>query len=462
MRVLHVIPRFIGGGPERHLLALAAEWKKAGFTTEHKVAVLETPISAALFLRARKLGMQILGKPSIADLQAAIANADIVEVTTWNHPLLLDTLRHDWPAARVIVQSAVVGTTAPQILFEELGRFADTFLITSSLSLQTSALRLARLRGASIMFVPALADMSRLQDFSPRAHEGINVGYLGLIEPTKMHPRFAELSAAVRSHDVRFDLFGDGTWAPDLARRFEELGAGHRVRFHGHAEDLRAAFAELDVFGYPLAADSYATSEKALQEAMWAGIPPVVLAGNGASGLVEHEHTGLVCNSDNDYPRAIDLLANDASLRRRLGAAAQVYARQHFDPSSNALRLRKLFELTAALPPRAREPLPGRGAPAAARFVQSLGNLARPFKTSLDGTPRYSLFEIGAAEAAIAASSAVLARGEGGVIHYRNAFPDDPHLRLWTGLIARNAGDSDTAAAEFNAALGLGLHPQIR
>ena len=134
-----------------------------------------------------------------------------------------------------------------------------------------------------IAYVPALADMSRLAGFQPRAHTGIRVGYLGLVEPTKMHPRFAELSAAVRTRDVHFDVFGDGSWGPELARRFSALGAAERVTFHGHAEDLREALAEIDIFGYPLAPDTYATSEKAIQEAMWAGIPVVVLSGNGAA-----------------------------------------------------------------------------------------------------------------------------------------------------------------------------------
>ncbi len=186
--------------------------------------------------------------------------------------------------------------------------------------------------------------MSRLDGFRTRAHTGIRVGYLGLVEPTKMHPRFAELSAAVRTRDVRFDVFGDGSWGPELARRFGALGAAERVQFHGHAEDLREALAEIDIFGYPLAPDTYATSEKAIQEAMWVGIPVVVLSGNGASGLVEHERTGLVCDGEDEYPRAIERLAEDSGLRRRLGEAARDFAHEHFDQARNAERLRAVFE----------------------------------------------------------------------------------------------------------------------
>ena len=96
--------------------------------------------------------------------------------------------------------------------------------------------------------------------------------------------------------------------------------------------------------------------------------------------------------------------------------------------------------------------------------MRSLGDLAGPFATSLDrgrknGRVVPSVDAIVEADAAIARSSAVLARGEGGNNHYRNTYPDDPHFRLWSGLVARHAGDTETAALEFAAAAELGVAP---
>ena len=90
MRILHVIPRFIGGGPERHLLALAAAWRTQGLQTRHQVAVLDPPISAPLFIKARRLGLTIMARPGDDDLDEAIRDADVVEINYWNHPRLLD------------------------------------------------------------------------------------------------------------------------------------------------------------------------------------------------------------------------------------------------------------------------------------------------------------------------------------------------------------------------------------
>ena len=63
MKVLHILPRFIGGGPERHVLALAELWRKARYVAQHTLAVLEPPLSASLVLKARKMGVSILQEP---------------------------------------------------------------------------------------------------------------------------------------------------------------------------------------------------------------------------------------------------------------------------------------------------------------------------------------------------------------------------------------------------------------
>jgi hypothetical protein len=190
---------------------------------------------------------------------------------------------------------------------------------------------------------------------------------------------------------------------------------------------------------------------------MWAGIPPVVLGGNATSELVEHERTGLICDREADYPAAIERLAADGAFRRWLSDAARIYARTHFDPGCNAMRIRTLFEQTAGLEKRRHPPLSGRGLSPAARFVATLGEQSGPFAPSLEGTRLHPPQKVLAADALIAESSAVLARGEGGVIHHRNVFPGDPLLRLWSGLIARRAGDFAAWREESEAAVVLGL-----
>jgi glycosyltransferase involved in cell wall biosynthesis len=457
MNLLHVIPRFIGGGPERHLLALAAAWLKTDIRIRQKVIVLDPPVSMPLLLKARRLGVEILIDPDLTSIRDAVAAADAVDITFWNHPRLYDLLRQELPASRWVMRSAVAGTSLPQVLTAAVGGIPDRLVLSTNASFTTAAVQEARRRGCAIESIPALADMSRLEGFVPRPHEGIRVGYLGLVEPTKMHPRFADLCLAVGDRNVRFDVFGGGSWRGALQNRFDSAGASDRVRFHGQIDDIRWAFEEMDIFGYPLAPDTFATSEKTIQEAMWAGIPPVVLAGNGSTPLVEHERTGLVCESEADYPAAIRRLAGDDSLRRRLGEAARAHARNHFDPDRNAARFGEIFNSVSDLPPRSPLPLPGRDLSGSQRFLESLGPQGHAFSVSLESGQDAFGAELAAAEDLIKQSSAVLVNGEGGIVHYRHAYPNDPHLRLWCGLTSLHAGNNESAERDFRSAIELGL-----
>jgi glycosyltransferase involved in cell wall biosynthesis len=457
MNLLHVIPRFIGGGPERHLLALAAAWQKTDVGIRQKVLVLDPPVSAALLVKARRLGIEIQINPELSVIRDAVQAADVVDISFWNHPRLYDLLRHELPPSRWVIRSAVAGTTLPQVLTPAVGRLPDRLVLSTSASLATAAVREARLRGCPVESIPALADMSRLEGFRPRPHEGIRVGYLGQVEPTKMHPRFADLCLAVADGNVCFEVFGSGSWRGALEQRFDAAGASDRVRFHGPIEDIRRAFEEMDIFGYPLAPDTYATSEKTIQEAMWAGIPPVVFAGNGSTALVDHEQTGLVCQSEADYPAAIRRLADDDALRRRLGQAARDHARAHFDPDRNAARFGSIFRSVSEAPRRSPLPFPGRDTSGAWRFFESLGPQGHVFGVSFAGDQASNAGELAAADASIGKSSAVLATGEGGIVHYRNAYPEDPHLRLWCGLTSLHAGNNASAERDFRSAIEFGL-----
>jgi hypothetical protein len=81
-----------------------------------------------------------------------------------------------------------------------------------------------------------------------------------------------------------------------------------------------------------------------------------------------------------------------------------------------------------------------------------MGDAAPQFASSLSG-------QDGEAEEQIAASSPLLASGEGGIFHYRNTFPDDPHLCLWSALVLHRQGRTERAGHELRAAIELGLDP---
>jgi hypothetical protein len=274
-----------------------------------------------------------------------------------------------------------------------------------------------------------------------------------------MHPRYVEMSARVRVPGVSFVVCGSGDGFAALARRARELGLGERFELRGFVEDVASVLAELDVFGYPLCEDNYAGSDLVLQEAMYAGVPPVVLP-FGRTHLVQHGVTGIVAADENEYAAAIETLHADPDLRRRLGRAAQVYARANCSPQAAAHHWDGIYRDMLRAPKRTRtwplcRQIAAAATPGAARFIDSLGASAGPFAASVESTDEATLL---AAEQAVGESSPAMASaGGGGVLHYRRRYADDPWLRLWSGLILERQGRPALAAGEYSAVLRLGI-----
>ncbi|AMN42097.1 glycosyl transferase group 1 [Rhodoplanes sp. Z2-YC6860] len=454
LKILHIIPRFIGGGPERSLLAFVAQERVVGTANRHAVVILDVPVSLHMLVAARKLGVELVIRPERDALTRLIEETDIVQIHFWNHPAMATLLRTlAFPPARVVVWSHVLGIHAPQVLTEDVVLFGDRLVVTSRRTLGSAGARHARQHDIPIHYVPGVADMSRLDGFVPRQHDGICVGYIGVVNETKMHPRFAEMSAAIRAPEIRFVVCGGGGGEAHLRSRFSALGMADRVAIRGVIENIREALEKFDIFGYPLADDTYATSEKALQEAMWVGVPPVVFPHGGLRDLVENERTGLVVTTEQGYSDAIERLAHDTGLRCRLGEEARRFARAEFEPARWSRVSNELLRAMMDEPPRTREPCPGAGDSAAANFVRSLGDQAGPFATALT-EPVEASRRRAAANEQIAAASRLLANGEGGVAHYCNAFPDDPDLRFWASLISEAAARRRAAHQETRSPSG--------
>ena len=71
LNVLHIIPRFVGGGPERSLLAFAAYERVAGTANRHVVAVLEPPVAPHMFLACAAARRRTRNSPRTAGTRAA-------------------------------------------------------------------------------------------------------------------------------------------------------------------------------------------------------------------------------------------------------------------------------------------------------------------------------------------------------------------------------------------------------
>ncbi len=443
IQVLHLFGRLTAGGPAYSLLTLIRASAASG-DVSHTVATL-TPPEASTAAQLEECGAGVRHAATPAALAELVRAADIVHVHFWNNPWLYRALGSGLPAARLLVWSHVSGERAPQVLPAQLLEYAD---VTVASSAQTQALP-----GLShLEYIPDVAGWERLQAGPRNADRSFTVGFVGKLDFSKLHPDFVRLCAGVEVPGVRFIVCGSGSAEATLRRQAVEAGISDRFELRGFVDNVGGALGEMDVFGYPLASDTYAASELSLQEAMYAGVPPVVLGPASLRHVVSHERTGLVAASEREYVEALMHLHERPDTRDRLGAAARADAIARWSPEAVAARWTTVYERLMELPKRARPSyrLPETGA---GRFVESLGDAGQDFRAGLAPDDEAAA----RADERIAESADVMVTADGGILDYRDRYPGDPHLRLWSGLVLHRQGRAAVAAGEFAAAIRLGL-----
>ena len=473
IKILHIIQGFYSGGSGRALIATAKNSSKLG-SFQHRIVSL-APASPTAIKLAKEAGLSVVNTPEQDTLLSEIENADIVHLHFWNNPHMYDFLQSELPAMRLLIWFHVAGDKPPQILTQELVDFSDFALACSPYTYEHRVFQNlpAEVRLKKTGMVYGAADFERVSDVEPRAHETFNVGCIGHISFSKLHPNYVPMSAQINIPNVRFIVCGGGI-NDYLYQQAQQLGVAERFEFRGYVEDIKPVIEILDVYAYPLCEDTYAASELNLQEVMYAGVPPVVFPYGGVKRLVVNNYTGLIVHSELEYKHAIEYLYHHPEERRRLSRNAREYAKQIFGAENAAKQLNPIYERLMEWPKREREwgivtsvslleqPVSlqdlipeAEEFSGAQAFIQSLGDTAPQFTASLTSP---SLDELFKADREIADSSILLAMGEGGLLQYQAYYPDDGYLRLWSGLVKQRRGEHGEAISEFVAAIDLGCN----
>lgn len=217
---------------------------------------------------------------------------------------------------------------------ERLLRRADAVIATSRQYLETSS-ALSRFR-AKAYVIPLGLSPARLGSGAEavgaenKAGDALRILAVGRFANYKGFEVLVR--ALVKVPDVHLTIVGDGNLRPQLITLVEELDLPCRVAMPGHVDDveLQTLFRNADVFCLPSTERSEAFGV-VLLEAMYYGKPLITTSveGSGMNWVNTHGETGLsVAPKDVDtLAEALWLLANDASMRQRMGKKA----RERFD-----------------------------------------------------------------------------------------------------------------------------------
>ena len=373
MKVLHVIKELTEGGASMGLLRMVTTGPAEARPTV--VSLVEPhPRARAPFEAA---GVPVVA--GIAAARAAAAVADLVQVEWWNNPNVNDFLiNSDLSAARVLLHARGhfdAPWMCPSVALLQRVDGCTVTVPSAAANPRFSRNRvLAGLPPARCVF--SEADLSSPADIGvPQESDHVVLGYLGTVEPIKMHAATLRIAAEVlrRVPEAVFTFAGHGPLAHYRAEA-DGLGVGDRMKFVGFQPDPAVHLRSLDIFFYPLNPFTYATSEKALQEAMLTSLPCIAFPAGGVRDLLTDECAFLVDNPQECIDACLRLVRSPA-LRRLYGQRARDRVRKLHRDLAWRDELRRARAEVLARPPRVRH---GLDVPPAELFEICTDRLACP------------------------------------------------------------------------------------
>lgn len=175
-------------------------------------------------------------------------------------------------------------------------------------------------------------DASKAEASSTRDDRAIRIAYLS---GTPTHERdFAECLSGLRSvmekhESTRLVLAGHIKIPEKLAKLSERIDRIPLMPW----QELPELYATVDINLAPLESDNEFTegkSELKYFEAGLLGVPTVASRVGGFVDAIRDGRNGYLCESDDDWARALDLLVEDPALRRRIGRAAHQDVKQRY------------------------------------------------------------------------------------------------------------------------------------
>jgi glycosyltransferase involved in cell wall biosynthesis len=170
------------------------------------------------------------------------------------------------------------------------------------------------------------------------------VGCVGRLSEQKAQHYLVEATALLKDKypKIRLLLVGEGELRAILEKRIQALGLATHVLLLGQRDDIADLLHIFDIYAM---SSRWEGVGRALTEAMHCSLPIVATAVNGVRELIVHEKTGLCVPSHDPaaLAAAIDRLARDPQLAKRLGLNAQRKAKDLMDSEQMIMAIEELY-----------------------------------------------------------------------------------------------------------------------
>lgn len=173
----------------------------------------------------------------------------------------------------------------------------------------------------------------------------VRATWLGVMQPVKRVPDLVRAAAQVPH--LELELVGDGPERSRIENAVDAAGSTERVHLTGYRTDPSPYLRGADVFVLPSAAEA---CPMALLQAMACGVPVIASRVGGVPEIVRNGVDGILVDpgAEDQLVAALTLLAGDAALRRRLGAAGRARVVERFGIEHSVRSLVGVYEGLAA------------------------------------------------------------------------------------------------------------------
>jgi glycosyltransferase involved in cell wall biosynthesis len=201
--------------------------------------------------------------------------------------------------------------------------------------------------GKPVTVVPYGVDLREFRPRPRRERSEVVVGAVARLSKEKgLHYLLQAFALmAGRYPQARLLLAGDGPERQRLERLASRLGLGERVRFLGEVphEQVPEVLQQLDVFAMPSTYEGFGV---AALEAEAMEVPVVASRIHGIPDVVLDGETGLLvpARDRQALAAALERLAVDGDLRRRLGQAGRAFVAEHYSWEDNTAQMEALYE----------------------------------------------------------------------------------------------------------------------
>ena len=205
----------------------------------------------------------------------------------------LPVLRERHPGIRIV-----------DMLFNDVGHVVSHFLfercidgvIVESRYMADYVRRSSEIRERKIHIVESGIDIETFKPNKRNIQKGdeLVIGYVGRMSPEKNPLGFVDLAEAIlaRNSKIKFKVFGEGSQSRDVRARVDASRWCNNISFVGYVEDIRSAYAQIDVLIVPSTLDGRPAN---IMEANACAIPVIATPVGGIPEIIEDGVNGLLC-----------------------------------------------------------------------------------------------------------------------------------------------------------------------